>query len=64
MRKILLQRKVSEPEDIPHLIKFVQQWGGGLEAGFLHDLSDFYKAFVQTGRIVPGPCADTLLCSA
>jgi len=54
VRKVLLQRKMSEPEDVPHLVKFVQRWGGGLKAEFLRDLNEFHKVFVPSGRIVPG----------
>ena len=60
VQKTLLQRKVSDPEDIPDLVRFVQRWGGGLEANFLQDLNDFHKVFVPSGRVVPGACPHAL----
>ena len=55
VEKVLLQRKLSEPEDLPHLVKFVQRWGGGIDGIFLEDLNNFHKVFVASGRIIPGP---------
>ena len=54
VRKALLKRRLAEPEEAPHLVNFVQKWGGGLNSVFVKDLKEFHKTFVPSGRIIPG----------
>lgn len=56
----ILRTKPESGEYLQSMIKFIQEFGGGVEAGFVQDLCRFYRKSVPGHRILHGAFFDAV----